>query len=215
MKQRRAPNGQSAAIRPASPSHSHPATAVVSPPSQAAPCAAVAVSPAVAHIAAVATAPAPAPAPVAAAAPCAAVASTTPPPAPPLQGALAPPSQPPPPLHLAGVRSHASGTVFKLVGHVGPHRFTALLDSGASGSGFISPAFAEKCGLALAPSASTVQLADGTIVSAAGQVTIDYTLSPTKGAAIPFTSQFTATPLESYDIILGVGWLEQHDVKVG
>jgi len=105
--------------------------------------------------------------------------------------------------------------VFKLVGHVGPHRFTALLDSGASGPGFISPAFAKQCGLTLAPSANTVQLADGTIVSAAGQVTIDYTLSPTKGAAIPFTSQFTATPLESYDIILGVGWLEQHDVQVG
>ena len=119
------------------------------------------------------------------------------------------------PLLLAGARTQPSGAVFKLVGHVGPHRFTALLDSGASGPGFINPAFVERCGLSLAPSANTVQLADGTIVPAAGQVAVDFTLAPTTGAAIPFRSVFTATPLESYDVILGVGWLEAHDVNVG
>ena len=60
-----------------------------------------------------------------------------------------------------------------------------------------------------------MQLADGTIVSAAGQVAVQYTLAPTKRAVIPFSSPFTATPLESYDIILGVGWLKDHDVLVG
>jgi transposase InsO family protein len=105
--------------------------------------------------------------------------------------------------------------VFKLVGYIGPHRFTALVDSGAEGLGFINTAFAERCGLPLSPSQNSVQLADGTVVAAAGVATVNYTLMPTKGAAIPFTSQFTATPLESYDIILGVGWLEQHDVLVG
>ena len=118
-------------------------------------------------------------------------------------------------LHLSAVRTRTRGTVFKLVGYIGPHRFTALVDSGAEGLGFINTVFAERCGLPLSPSQNSVQLADGTVVAAAGVATVNYTLMPTKGAAIPFTSQFTATPLESYDIILGVGWLEQHDVLVG
>ena len=123
-------------------------------------------------------------------------------------------SEPPPPLHLHNVTAR-SGAVFKLVGHVGSQRFTALVDSGASGSGFINPAFAARCGLALSPSANSVQLADGQCVPAAGQVAVSYTLAPTTGAPISFTSTFTATPLESYDIILGVGWLADHDVLVG
>ena len=135
---------------------------------------------------------------------------------PPSSGAQVSPSSlsPPTPLLLAGARTHRSGAVFKLAGHVGRHKFTALVDSGASGPGFINPAFAERCGLSLSPSPNTVQLADGTIVSAAGQVSVGFTLEPTKGAPIPFRSLFTATPLE-YDIILGVGWLESHDVNVG
>ena len=111
--------------------------------------------------------------------------------------------------------SRAPGSVFKLMGHVGRQKFTPLLDSGASGPGFINPAFAARCGLSLKPSPHTVQLADGTIVPAAGQTSVDFTLRPTKGSEIEFTSQFTATPLENYDIILGVGWLEEHDVNVG
>ena len=125
------------------------------------------------------------------------------------------PEEPARPLLLAGARTRASGAVFKLAGHVGPHRFTALVDSGASGPGFINPTFASKIGLTLAPSRNTVQLADGTVVSAAGQVSVDYTLAPSTGASISFTSLFTTTPLESYDIILGVGRLEDHDVLVG
>src|SRR4051794_12813927 len=41
------------------------------------------------------------------------------------------------------------------------------------------------------------------------------TAACTKGPAARFTSTFTATPLEGYDIILGVGWLAEHDVIVG
>jgi RNase H-like domain found in reverse transcriptase/Reverse transcriptase (RNA-dependent DNA polymerase)/Integrase zinc binding domain/Chromo (CHRromatin Organisation MOdifier) domain len=46
-------------------------------------------------------------------------------------------------------------------------------------------------------------------------VTVTYALTATKGPAVRFTSTFTATPLEGYDIILGVGWLAEHDVIVG
>ena len=121
------------------------------------------------------------------------------------------------PLLLAGTTTRPSGAVFKLAGYVGSHRFIALVDSGASGAGFISPSFAARCtcGLALTPSQNSFQLADGTVVSAAGQALVQFTLSPTKGAPVPFSSVFTATPLESYDIILGVGWLQEHDVLVG
>ena len=134
-----------------------------------------------------------------------------------MPSAQVPPSPSPssPPLLLVGAGMKASGSVFKLMGHVGRHKFTALLDSGASGPGFINPAFAARCGLSLKPSPHTVQLADGTIVPAAGETSVDFTLRPTKGSEIEFTSQFTATPLENYDIILGVGWLEEHDVNVG
>jgi len=116
---------------------------------------------------------------------------------------------------LAGARMHAFGSVFKLVGHVGEQPFTALLDSGGSGPGFIGTAFAARCGLKLSPSENTIQLADGTVVPAAGQVSVSYTLAATTGAPLSFTSTFTATPLENYDIILGVGWLTEHDVLVG
>ena len=97
------------------------------------------------------------------------------------------------------------------------HKSIALLDSGASGVGFIDPTFAAKCGLALTPSEHTIKLADGTIVPAAGQVSVTYHLAATTGQPIPgpFTSTFTATPLEGYDIILGVGWMAEHDIKVG
>jgi hypothetical protein len=104
--------------------------------------------------------------------------------------------------------------VFKLAGHVGPHPFTALVDSGASGPGFISPDFARRCGLSLSPSPNSVQLADGTVIAAAGQVHVPFSLTPTTGAPVPFQSTFTATPLESYDIILGIGWLEHPEVNV-
>jgi hypothetical protein len=47
-----------------------------------------------------------------------------------------------------------------------------------------------------------------------GEVKIDYTLKSSTGKPMPFTSKFTVTTLESHDIILGVGWFTEHDVKV-
>jgi transposase InsO family protein len=119
-------------------------------------------------------------------------------------------------LQLCGARVSTYGAVIKLAGHVGARRCTALVDSGASGQGFIDADFAARCGLAVQPSRDTIQLADGTVVPAAGRVTVQYSLAAAKGPPIPFTSTFTVTSLEgSFDLILGVGWLSQHDVAAG
>jgi transposase InsO family protein len=120
------------------------------------------------------------------------------------------------PARLTGVRTSDAPALFKLAGH-GPNNrnLIALLDSGASGSGFVDPAFAASCGLKLEPSDRLVQLADGTVVTAAGQVTLDFTLNTVKGPPVPFRSVFIATPLQGYHLVLGVGWLAEHDVLVG
>jgi hypothetical protein len=102
-----------------------------------------------------------------------------------------------------------------LAGHVGDEPCVALLDSGASGAGFIDPTFAARCGVVLGPSDRLVQLADGSTVRAAGQAEIHYTLTASKGPPVPFRSVLTATPLQGYDFVLGVGWLAEHDVLVG
>ena len=60
-----------------------------------------------------------------------------------------------------------------------------------------------------------MKLADGSIVSATGQVTTACELEAKTGSHIPFTSTFTATPLEGYDAILGVSWLATHDPLIG
>ena len=117
---------------------------------------------------------------------------------------------------MCGARVAAYGSVLKLAGHVGAHACIALVDSGASGQGFIDASFAARCGLLVLPSADTIQLADGSVVSAAGRVAVQYTLAAAKGPPVLFTSTFTVTPLQgSFDLILGVGWLSQHDVAAG
>jgi len=117
---------------------------------------------------------------------------------------------------MCGARVAAYGSVMKLAGRVGSHRCTALVDSGASGQGFIDSAFAAQCGLTVRQSTDTIQLADGTVVSAAGQTTVHYSLAAAKGPPVHFSSTFVVTPLQgSFDLILGVGWLSQHDVAAG
>ena len=119
------------------------------------------------------------------------------------------------PLELHGVRTQPSSP-FKLRGAINGASTTLMLDSGAS-SEFIDTEFARRCGLSLTPSTRTIRLADGTVVSASGEVTVDFTLVPSSvnGAPIPFTATFTATPLEGYDAILGMTWLSEHDPVVG
>jgi hypothetical protein len=120
-----------------------------------------------------------------------------------------------PPLELHGARSTTSpARLFKLRGFFAGQAATLLLDSGAS-SEFIDPKFATRCGLTLAKSERTIKLADGAIVDAQGCVDTECSLEAAKGAAIPFTALFTATPLEGYDAILGVSWLEAHDPIIG
>ena len=91
-----------------------------------------------------------------------------------------------------------------------------MLDSGAS-SEFIDTEFVRRCGIPLTPSDRTIRLADGTIVPADGEAMISFTLEPSSrnGAPIPFTARFTATPLEGYDAILGMSWLDTHDPIIG
>jgi predicted aspartyl protease len=89
-----------------------------------------------------------------------------------------------------------------------------MVDSGASGIGFIDPRFAAKCKATVRPTQRHVTLADGSVVQAVGEATISYSLAAKSGAPLRFTSTFIVTPLDPYDIILGIGWLELHQVHV-
>ena len=117
------------------------------------------------------------------------------------------------PLELHGVRTYPAG-LFKLRGFFNGHTATLLLDSGAS-SEFIDPAFARRCGLELQKSNREIKLADGTVSPAAGRVETECLLAAATGQPIPFTAVFTATPLEGYDAILGMTWLEKHNPQIG
>ena len=96
-----------------------------------------------------------------------------------------------------------------------------MIDSGASGMGFVDPAFVARCGAQLRPSSRRITLADGSEVRAAGEVALTYSLAARmcrgKGDTpqVRFTSTFIVTPLAPYELILGMGWLEQHHVFVG
>jgi transposase InsO family protein len=118
------------------------------------------------------------------------------------------------PLQLSGVRTHPVH-LFKLAGTMNDTPSTLMIDSGAS-SEFIDPDFARRCGLTLTPSDRTVILANGASAKAIGQVSVTFWLTAAHGKpAVPFTATFTATPLVGYDAILGLTWLERHDVSVG
>jgi hypothetical protein len=130
-----------------------------------------------------------------------------------------------PPLLLHGARTEPSA-LLKVQGSVmgawGKQiSVQPMIDSGASGTGFIDPTFAARCGVALRPSTRRITLADGSAVQAAGEATITYTLSSKacQGSAetppVRFTSTFIATPLAPYELILGVGWLAQHSATIG
>ena len=96
-----------------------------------------------------------------------------------------------------------------------------MIDSGASGMGFVDPAFVQRCGAAVRPSARRIILADGSEVRAAGEVTLSYALDAytcaRKEATPPvqFTSTFIVTPLAPFELILGIGWLHQHRANIG
>ncbi|MDD2978257.1 reverse transcriptase domain-containing protein, partial [Aquabacterium sp.] len=96
-----------------------------------------------------------------------------------------------------------------------------MIDSGASGMGFVDPAFVQQCGVALRPSSQRITLADGSEVRAAGLATLTYSLATRscKGKEdtlpVQFTSTFVVTPLAPHQLILGVGWLEHHRALVG
>jgi hypothetical protein len=89
-----------------------------------------------------------------------------------------------------------------------------MVDSGASGMGFVDVGFAKKCGVTLQPSQRQIALADGSVVRAAGEVKLDYTLAAKSGPPVKLSSIFVVTPLDPYQMILGIGWLGHHDVKV-
>jgi hypothetical protein len=96
-----------------------------------------------------------------------------------------------------------------------------MIDSGASGMGFVDPAFVKRCGATTQPSSRRIVLADGSEVQATGEATLSYLLDARtchlKGDTPPvqFTSTFIVTPLAPYDLILGIGWLQRHHVLIG
>jgi hypothetical protein len=131
----------------------------------------------------------------------------------------------PPPLLLHGARSEPSallkvqGSVQCAWGRETPMQ--PMIDSGASGMGFVDPVFVQRCGATLKPSSRRIVLADGSEVRAAGEVTLSYTLDAFTCARkeetppVRFTSTFIVTPLAPYELILGMGWLEQHHASIG
>ena len=124
------------------------------------------------------------------------------------------PAAPPSELRLNGVRTQPA-SLLKLAGHIAGHPTIAMVDSGASNE-FIDTAYAARCGLTLEPSGRSIRLADGSVVNAAGQVTVTLTLEgPGREAAVPFVATFTATALPDYDVVLGLTWLAQYNVQVG
>jgi hypothetical protein len=96
-----------------------------------------------------------------------------------------------------------------------------MIDSGASGMGFADPLFVQRCGAQVRPSSRRIILADGSEVRAAGEATLSYSLDAftcaRKEATPPvrFTSTFVVTPLAPYELILGIGWLQQHHASIG
>ena len=131
-----------------------------------------------------------------------------------------------PPLRLHGARTEPSA-LLKVQASVHGAWGTRvpvqpMIDSGASGMGFADPAFVSRCGAQLRPSSRRITLADGSEVRAAGEATLTYSLaahvcgSKRKDAdPVLFTSTFIVTPLAPYELILGVGWLEQHHALIG
>ncbi|MDR3444320.1 reverse transcriptase family protein, partial [Dyella sp.] len=131
----------------------------------------------------------------------------------------------PPPLRLHGERTEPSALlkVQANVHGVGGIDVSVqpMIDSGASGMGFVDPAFVQRCGVQLRPSSRRITLADGSEVRAAGEATLSYSLvarschQKESTPPVRFTSTFIVTPLAPYEMILGVGWLEQHHALIG
>ena len=121
------------------------------------------------------------------------------------------PSTPPTPdgelLHLKGVRSKPAA-VLKLKDAVrtsnGEIAVQPMVDSGASGIGFVDPTFVAKCGATVQPSSHRIALADGSVVRATGEVELRYALASKSGPgpALQFTSTFVVTALQPYEMIL-------------
>jgi len=131
----------------------------------------------------------------------------------------------PPPLLLHGARSEPSallkvqGSVLCAWGRETPVQ--PMIDSGASGMGFVDPVFVQRCGATVRPSSRRIILADGSEVQAAGEATLSYSLDAFTCARkestppVRLTSTFIVTPLAPYELILGIGWLQQHHVSIG
>jgi len=120
-------------------------------------------------------------------------------------------------LQLRGARTRPTA-LLKVQGIVhsvkGEMTVQPMIDSGASGTGFVDPTFVARCGAIVRPSQRQVALADGTVVQATGEVDLKYALASKTGPPLQFTSTFIVTPLEPYELILGIGWLEHHQAQV-
>lgn len=86
-----------------------------------------------------------------------------------------------------------------------------LLDCGANCS-FVSQAFAQQAGLQTGGSCGTVELADGHSTSRPSRITKAATLKVGRHKELV---RLTTTPLKpSYDVLLGMPWLQNHDPAI-
>jgi len=99
--------------------------------------------------------------------------------------------------------------LLKVIGVVGGVQGVFLCDTGAT-TEFMDAAFATKVKLRLSYSDTSVKLADGSLVDAAGVTeSISYGLECVDGGMAKYQSQFEVIDLAGYDAILGLSWFHQ------
>lgn len=115
----------------------------------------------------------------------------------------------------AGLAPLASSSTMHLAGTLeGSGKPVAcLVDSGASGN-FIDTAVARAAGVELSPSGRVVRLADGTERAVDGVARVTLALHTSEGDPIRYTVDMCVTALGSFDVILGMPWLQSTNPDV-
>lgn len=109
-------------------------------------------------------------------------------------------------LSQAAMTGSAAPRTMKFAGQIAGIDILALLDSGSSHS-FVSAAVAEQLtGVTVVIHPLQVQVANGSQLSCTHQI-VDASWSI---SGVSFTSTLKVLPLSTYDLIIGMDWLEQH-----
>ena len=125
----------------------------------------------------------------------------------------------PPPSTLLEVRSAAisnpSVPTIRLAGSINNSTEAIFLTDCGATALFMDSAMARRCKLETKPSNRTIKLADGSIKTAAGTVTVTVSLQvASHGPPLEFEAEFCVTDLQGYDAILGMPWLSHFNPAI-